>query len=62
MHGLSIRTFKLLGKDRLLKIVELLADSAFSAFFRAVLAILTILASVARVGTGASRCENISRH
>jgi len=36
----------------------LFADAALPAFFGAVLAILTILAGMTRVGTRAGRCEN----
>ena len=38
---------------------SLFADAALPAFFGAVLAILTILAGMAGVGTGAGRCENV---
>jgi hypothetical protein len=38
-----------------------LADAALSTILRAVLAILTILASTARIGSGASRRENVKR-
>jgi len=37
----------------------LLADTALPAFLGAVLAILTILAGMARVGTCAGRCGNV---
>jgi len=39
----------------------LFADAALPAFFGAVLAIPTILAGMAGIGTCAGRCENVER-
>ena len=40
----------------------LFANATLPAFLGTVLAILTILAGVARVGAGAGRGENVERH
>ena len=40
---------------------SLLTNAALPAFLGAVLAILTILAGMARIGTGAGRGENVER-
>jgi hypothetical protein len=39
--------------------LKLLTNAALPTFFGAVLAILTILAGMARVGTSAGRCGNV---